>query len=70
MTLDTSFHESEPYYSREVSGTPIYGGRNNEENDDLFEFEENEWMFESFSEETRKNDVVPHDVPDLELCMD
>ena len=40
MTLDASFPESEPYYSREVSSSFLQGESNNEENGDIFELEE------------------------------
>ena len=54
VTLDTSFHESEPYYSGGASGSSLQGARNSEENDDdLFELEKNRGIIDKFNEEIR-----------------
>uniref|UniRef100_A0A6N2KJR5 Reverse transcriptase Ty1/copia-type domain-containing protein n=1 Tax=Salix viminalis TaxID=40686 RepID=A0A6N2KJR5_SALVM len=70
VTLDTSFHEMEPYYSGGASGSSLQGEKNNEENDDLFELEENGRMVENYFDETRENNVAPLDSEDLEHCID
>ena len=48
VTLNTSFHELEPYYLRGGSRTSLQEAKNNEENDkELFELEENGGILEN-----------------------